>query len=405
MFTALRLAAVLAAAAGLPRAAAANERDNPDVLALLREADAATRAVKTASYSAESYGIGATRDRYPRLSARVLIRKLPGEVIPQIRAEITGRIGPLASAHGGSLLVCDGRAVLQAFHDERVCITGVLPEAARLMESFEERLLMRELVVPAPFEDELNADTLDYEGVQTLHGVECHVVFVVYRGGDARARWYFGVRDKLPRRVDRIYHPAGMFAGRALELKDLTVGVMPPQDAFELACPPDYRREVITSRTKVRPEPRLLPLATEAPNFTLRDLAGESVTLSALRGHIVVLAFWAAWHPPAANALYTLERLRQKYAGRPVELLAINAWEKPDANPAQAVRQQRTECRALLEGDAVAATYRVDGVPTFYVIGPNGRIAYAAAGFDVQLEAHLSAAIDAELERLSPAAP
>jgi thiol-disulfide isomerase/thioredoxin len=55
--------------------------------------------------------------------------------------------------------------------------------------------------------------------------------------------------------------------------------------------------------------------AEAAPKLTLKDLGGQTRKLSALRGKIVVLNFWATWCEPCQDELPRLSKLAQLYAG------------------------------------------------------------------------------------------
>lgn len=386
--------AIAFALAATRQPAAAQPASAPavDVRALLRDVDAATRAVKTVAYTSETFGVGPVAGTTRRVRARVLVRKLPDEIFPQIRAEIDGPLGRRSRPGATSLLVCDGKRVAHVFHDDKLYESGTLPEAGTLLDAFIERLFMREFVHPTPFSDEIEADVVEYEGVQRAGGVDCYVVRVVYDTGGGVGRWYFGVEDKLPRRVDRLFSGSGVASGRALELFDLRAGVDCRDHDFVAVTPEGYRQELIESRSRIRAEPRLLLDGAPAPRFTLVDTRGGQVALDKLRGRVVVLAFWAAWHAPAADALLALDAIAAGHDPERVAFIGLGTDEKPDAD-LHAVTGRAWRFPLVLNADSVARAYRVDGVPTFYVIGPTGRVVYSSAGPDPQLERHLDEAI------------
>ncbi|HEY3991053.1 MAG TPA: TlpA disulfide reductase family protein [Acidobacteriaceae bacterium] len=67
--------------------------------------------------------------------------------------------------------------------------------------------------------------------------------------------------------------------------------------------------------------------AESAPKLSLKDLSGQTQKLSALRGRIVVLNFWATWCEPCQDELPRLSRLAQNYAGKNVEFIAVSIDE------------------------------------------------------------------------------
>ncbi len=60
-----------------------------------------------------------------------------------------------------------------------------------------------------------------------------------------------------------------------------------------------------------------------APDFTVQD-TDRKVTLSELRGKIVVLNFWATWCPPCVDEMPSLVQLQQRMRGKGVEVLAVS---------------------------------------------------------------------------------
>ncbi|HEX6494888.1 MAG TPA: TlpA disulfide reductase family protein [Acidobacteriaceae bacterium] len=75
--------------------------------------------------------------------------------------------------------------------------------------------------------------------------------------------------------------------------------------------------------------------AKRAPNFIAKDLSGQSQKLSSLRGHIVVLSFWATWCGPCQEELPRLSKLSQQYAGKPVQFVAASIDSPKDRTKIQ----------------------------------------------------------------------
>ena len=67
-----------------------------------------------------------------------------------------------------------------------------------------------------------------------------------------------------------------------------------------------------------------------APDFTLPALDAAEVTLSALRGRVVLLNFWATWCKPCENEMPAMQRLYRTLGGPDFELLAISVDEGDD---------------------------------------------------------------------------
>ena len=62
----------------------------------------------------------------------------------------------------------------------------------------------------------------------------------------------------------------------------------------------------------------------QAPDFQLEDTEGKQVSLSALRGKVVLVNLWATWCPPCIEEMPSMERLNEVLAGDDFVMLAIN---------------------------------------------------------------------------------
>jgi thiol-disulfide isomerase/thioredoxin len=70
--------------------------------------------------------------------------------------------------------------------------------------------------------------------------------------------------------------------------------------------------------------------AKRAPDFELKDLAGNTHKLSELRGSIVVLNFWATWCGPCREEMPLLSALSQQYVDKKIRFIAASANESKD---------------------------------------------------------------------------
>lgn len=149
----------------------------------------------------------------------------------------------------------------------------------------------------------------------------------------------------------------------------------------ELAALRDQARG--TLRAKLAGERLSLP----APDFTLTALDGSTVTLSALKGKVVVVDFWATWCGPCKASFPTLQKFHEQYAADDrVKILTLNTWEtEKGAKREEVVRKFIADngytFPVLFDTDLVDA-YGVKGIPTKFVIGPDGRIAFKSVGFE-----------------------
>jgi len=68
----------------------------------------------------------------------------------------------------------------------------------------------------------------------------------------------------------------------------------------------------------------LVKVGEAAPNFQLRDMNGQVVALSDLRGKVVLLNFWATWCGPCRVEMPAMEQLYRTYPRKDFEILAVS---------------------------------------------------------------------------------
>ena len=135
---------------------------------------------------------------------------------------------------------------------------------------------------------------------------------------------------------------------------------------------PEYTEvveEVVREASKIKP-------GQPAPDFTLDDLQGQSVSLSDFKGQAVFLDFWASWCGPCIEALPHLEEIKQQTRDQKVVFLNISL--DPADEWHQAVDEHGlTGVHVHAPGGwqaAVAQLYQVRSIPSYFLVGPDGRL-------------------------------
>lgn len=118
------------------------------------------------------------------------------------------------------------------------------------------------------------------------------------------------------------------------------------------------------------------------PDFTLVDLQDKQHTLSSLKGQVVMVNFWATYCTPCIKEMPSMQRLANKFRGKPFQILAIDmAEERADIDAFMKRFKIDVKFPILLdvEGEVVEA-WMVSAVPTTFIIDPQGTIRYALYG-------------------------
>lgn len=121
-----------------------------------------------------------------------------------------------------------------------------------------------------------------------------------------------------------------------------------------------------------------------APDFRLKDVDGNEVVLSKLRGRVIFLDFWASWCGPCRNSIPSVEQLYQKFKSKKVLFYGINL----ENNPSRAKNFAKNSGinYKILNGDRKTTdSFGVRGIPAFFIIDKEGKIAASYVGFDPSL--------------------
>ncbi|MEO1596465.1 MAG: TlpA disulfide reductase family protein [Pseudomonadota bacterium] len=149
------------------------------------------------------------------------------------------------------------------------------------------------------------------------------------------------------------------------------------------------------------PTASALELGEPMPNVVLPLLeqgrAGSAVTWRDYRGKLVYVDVWASWCGPCRQAMPRLNEIRNEFGPRGFEVVAVNVDDKLE-DALRFLSKYPVDYPVLLDPKGKLPTaFEIEGMPTSYLIDPNGVVLYQHTGFkksDVEkirtlIEAHL----------------
>jgi len=119
--------------------------------------------------------------------------------------------------------------------------------------------------------------------------------------------------------------------------------------------------------------------AMAAPDFTIKDLQGRSLSLHELKGKAVLLNFWSTTCYPCLMEMPSLAKLNQLMAGKPFQIMAITA----DSKRAVEAFLQENPLALPIYLDPEHQAHDQFGVymfPESYIVGPDGNVANRVIG-------------------------
>lgn len=120
-----------------------------------------------------------------------------------------------------------------------------------------------------------------------------------------------------------------------------------------------------------------------APDFSLPRIDGQgTVTLSGLRGKVVLLDFWAIWCAPCKQMLPVMSALYRDWQGRGAEFVGINVeGHKTPAEVREDLGDHRPAYPIVIDPGDVQEQYKVTGLPRIVIVGRDGNVVQSFVGY------------------------
>lgn len=176
----------------------------------------------------------------------------------------------------------------------------------------------------------------------------------------------------------------------ALDQQSIMVRDMKPEQvqAFYNSIPEKYRNspagnsvaEELAKLNKCAP-------GAVAMDFTSTDINGKQFTLSSLKGHYIILDFWASWCKPCRASMPHVKALYEKYKAKGLEVVCVASDDGAEDKWRKAVAEDQTELfHHVLSGlkrtanggydksQSISDNYGVHYLPTKYLVDAEGKI-------------------------------
>ncbi len=225
---------------------------------------------------------------------------------------------------------------------------------------------------------------LTYAGPEQVGNIPCQVIEYTVPAekdgtGGVDRRFAIGPNGIIYRTTTR-FVTENAFSDATVELTHVQTGTPYLPAEFGWTPPPGALPSTLSA------DAPLLAAGTVAPDFSLPDSNGAPVHLSDFKGHPVVLVFWSTWWSSGPDTLAQVSDLARRYAPQGVPVLAIHVWDTVDKLRERLA--QHPECSGPLfladthrKGQDVGSqSYQVTDVPTGYVVGKDGKVIAAFHG-------------------------
>lgn len=124
---------------------------------------------------------------------------------------------------------------------------------------------------------------------------------------------------------------------------------------------------------------RVLATGDAAPTFEVAELSGGKIKLTDFKGKYLFIDFWATWCEPCKEATPKVKQLYDGYSDESeLIVLSISLDESDDKeNAAKFVEKEGLKWKQGFTGGfehAIATEFGINGIPSFWLIGPDGKI-------------------------------
>ena len=161
---------------------------------------------------------------------------------------------------------------------------------------------------------------------------------------------------------------SGANAGAATPASEMPTDLPAVTVAASTAEKPWYAARFEALGFHVFPE----PIALE--DFSTEALGGGSVSMSSLKGKVVLLNFWATWCPPCRLEMPSIETLWKRMKGKDFTVMAVSVGETK-ATVQKFIASEKYSFPIFLDPKSeLGSAFNARSIPTTYIVDKEGRV-------------------------------
>lgn len=130
-----------------------------------------------------------------------------------------------------------------------------------------------------------------------------------------------------------------------------------------------------------------------SPDFTLKSLEGQEITLSRFRGKVVLLDFWATWCGPCRESTPHFVQIYKTFRESGFELIGLSLDKGNPQVVRNFIQSMDIPYPIVMASEEVIRNYRVTKIPTTFLIDRKGVIRESAIGFDRRMAQQMTSKI------------
>lgn len=138
------------------------------------------------------------------------------------------------------------------------------------------------------------------------------------------------------------------------------------------------------SASPSQPTKRVGEIGSSLPDFSVKDLQGQSLSSAGLRGKVVLVDFWATWCQPCKKEMPGYQKLVDEYGSRGFVVIGFKFDNMPDTeNPVQFAKEIGVHYPLAVATDDLKEKFGgIEGLPTTMLYDRHGVLRMKVTGFE-----------------------